>query len=346
MVKAWRVLRYGPPSEVMELQDAETPSAGAGEVRIRVSSLALNFNEIDSMYGRYKSMPLVPPYTPGMEVLGTVDECGAGAEEWLGKRVVAIPNGAQGGYSEAVIASTIMTFEMPDDIPEPGAAAILMPFHVAWLGVHDRGRIQPGETLLVHAAAGGVGSAALQLGVAAGARVIATAGSQEKLEFCRTLGAEVAINYRDTDFLGAVLEATDGLGVDVAFDGIGGATTVETFKCMAYNGRHLMFGFSSDVEAQDEGIVPRPINYGNFGLFGVCLAYVEDPKAIKRMTNGYNFVPRSVGDKIHARLLDLVRRGEVRPVVGLEAPFADIPAALEKLAARQTIGRVVVRLDP
>src|SRR5881398_1101054 len=209
-MKAWRAHRYGAPREALHLDDVDEPQPGDGELRIRVTSATLNFNDLDGIHGRYKTVPRPVPYIPGMEVLGVVEECGAGAESWLGKRVVAIPSGAFGGYAEYVVAPAAMTFEMPPDMPEPDAAAIFMPFHLAWLALYERARIQPGETLLVHAAAGGAGSAALQLGVHAGARVIATAGSPEKTKLCLELGAELAINYRETDFAEAVLDATAG----------------------------------------------------------------------------------------------------------------------------------------
>jgi NADPH2:quinone reductase len=343
-VKAWRVLRYGAPSEVLALEDVSPPEPGPGEVRVRVSSTTLNFNDIDGIYGRYLTIPLPPPYTPGMEVLGSVDAAGSGAEAWMGRRVVAVPTGAHGGYAEAVVAPTAMTFEMPTDLPEPEAAAVYLPFHLAWLGLHERGRLQAGETVLVHAGAGGAGSAAVQLAVHAGARVLATAGSPEKLAVCRELGADVAIDYRAGDFVDAVLDATDGRGVDVAFDTIGGAVTRSTFPCMAFNGRHLLVGFASGIEAEDRGIVPRPILFGNFSLCGVCLAYVDDPRAAKQASQGYNFFSHADAEALHARLLDLLHQRVVRPLVGLELPFASLPSGLDALERRETVGRVVVRL--
>ena len=136
----------------------------------------------------------------------------------------------------------------------------------------------------MHAGAGGAGSAALQLGVHAGARVFATAGSPEKTKLCLELGAELAINYRETDFAEAVLDATDGRGVDVAFDAVSGDVTLQTFRCMAFNGRHILAGFASGIEQEDEGLVPRPVLFGNFSLVGVCHAYVDDPVVFKRLT--------------------------------------------------------------
>jgi NADPH2:quinone reductase len=342
-MKAWRVTRYGSPREVLALEDIEAPTPNAGELLIRVSSVTLNFNDLDGIHGRYKTVPVPVPYTPGMEVLGRVESGGAGAEDWVGKRVVAIPSGAHGGYAELVTAPTGMAFEMAEDIAEPQAAAIFMPFHLAYLALYERARLKKGETLLVHAAAGGAGSAALQLGVHAGARVLATAGSPEKRALCRELGADVVIDSRAADIAAEVLAATDGRGVDVAFDTIGGDVTVNTFRCMAFNGRHVIAGFASGIEHEDAGIVPRPVLFGNFDLVGVCHAYVDDPIAFKRDTT-FNFPAHRDGLRVHEELLDLVRRGVVRPVIGKELPFAELPEGLAAMENRETIGRVVVRL--
>ena len=343
-MKAWRVHQYGAPRDVLQLDDVDAPEAGPGELRIRVTSVTLNFNDLDGIHGRYKTVPRPVPYIPGMEVLGVVEACGAGAGEWLGRRVVAIPSGAFGGYAEIVVAPVAMTFEMPRDLPEPEAAAIFMPFHLAWLALYERARIQRGETLLVHAGAGGAGSAAIQLGVHAGACVIATAGSAAKTQLCLELGAELAINYREADFVEAVLDATAGRGVDVAFDAVSGDVTLKTFQCMAFNGRHILAGFASGIELEDEGLVPRPVLFGNFSLVGVCHAYVDDPVVFKRMS-GFNFPAHHDGERLHAELLALFTAGKLRTVVGREVPFHELPTALDAMEQRQTVGRTVVRLS-
>jgi NADPH:quinone reductase-like Zn-dependent oxidoreductase len=281
-----------------------------------------------------------------MEVLGYVEWAGTGAEDWLGRRVVAVPSGAFGGYAELAVGPSAMAFEMPpeSELTDTSAAAIYFPFHLSWLALHERAKIQAGETVLIHAAAGGVGSAAVQLAALAGARVIATAGSAEKVELCLSLGADMAINYLDGDFVDAVLEATHGRGVEVAFDSIGGETTTKTFRCMAFNGRHLLVGFASGIEAEDEGIVPRPVLFGNFSLYGVCHAYIDDPVALKGVT-GFNFPSHSDGERVHARILDLISDGRVRPVVGCEVSFDDLPSALQSMAERKTVGRNVALIE-
>ena len=168
-MQAWRVHRHGPPSDVLVLEQTESPTPGPGEVRVRVDATTLNFNDIDGIYGRYRTVAPPLPYTPGMEVLGHVDACGDGTERWLDRRVVATPTGAFGGYAESVIAPAVMTFAMPDELDVAAAAAIYFPFHLSWLALVERGRLRRGETVLVHAAAGGIGSAAVQLGAHVGA---------------------------------------------------------------------------------------------------------------------------------------------------------------------------------
>jgi len=316
---------------------------GPGEVRVAVDAVTLNFNDIDGIYGRYKTVAPPLPFTPGMEVVGTVESAGDGGEALVGRRVAAVPSGAFGGYAELAICPVAMTFDMPASVALPGAAAVLMPFHLAWLGLHERARLQAGETVLVHAAAGGAGSSAVQLAARAGATVIAVAGSPSKVQLCRELGAKVAIDHSREDFVEAALEATGGRGVDVAFDSIGGEITERTFRCMAFNGRHLLIGFASGIAAEDEGIVPRPVLFGNFSLAGVCLAYVDDPIAVKRLT-GHNFLSTADARRMHAELLDLLADGSVRPIVARDLPFDQLPEGLQALEGRETTGRVVVRV--
>jgi NADPH:quinone reductase len=343
-VRAWRAIEHGAPRDVLRLEELEPPSPGVGEALVRADAVTLNFNDIDGIHGRYATVPVPAPYVPGMETLGVVEAVGEGVDVALvGTRVVAVPSGAHGGYAEYAVAPASMTFPMPDEIPLPDAAAILMPFHLAALALSVRAGVSAGETVLVHAAAGGVGSAAVQLARAAGARVIALAGSAEKAHFCAQLGADVAVDTSATDFVEATLEATGGRGVDVAFDTIGGEVTSRTFRCMAFGGRHVLAGFASGIEAEDEGMIPRPILFGNFSLVGVCLAYVDDPLAVKAAV-GSNFLSRADALALHERVLALVESGSVKPVVGLDVPFEELAAALDAMEQRRTVGRIVVRV--
>ena len=342
-MKAWRVQRYGRPSDALSLDDVDVPEPGPGEVRVRVAASVLNYNEVDGCRGRYLTINPPLPYTLGMEVTGEVEATGPGAEAWLGHRVVATAVGGFGAHAQRVVAGTGMTFDAPEMLDDVEAAAFFFPFHLAHLGLHERGRVQPGETVLVHAAAGGVGSAAVQLAVAAGARVIATAGGERKTARCRELGADVAIDYRADDFVAAVLDATGGAGVDIVFDGVGGETTERSMRCLARNGRLLIVGFASGIEAEEVPIVtPRTLCFGNTSLAGVLLSYTEDAAAARR-ASGFNITPRNVGDDVHAQLVEMLGAGTIHPVIGRVVDFEDLPAALDEMEDRETIGRTVVR---
>ena len=186
----------------------------------------------------------------------------------------------------------------------------------------------------------------LQLAKNAGARVFATAGSDEKVGLCRELGADVAINYTTDDFAEIVLAETDNRGVDVVFDNVGAAVYEASLKVTAYNGRYLMMGFASDKSKVDEPFfVPRGIAAGNVKICGVLLSYADPGIAtFVKQAMGFNFVAREVGERISAEVLELVRAGKVRPVIGQVVGFDQVPQAIDDLANRRTTGRVVVQL--
>lgn len=343
-MKAWRVHRYGSPREALSLDDVGVPEPGPGEVRVAVAATVLNWNDIDGCYGRYATVSPELPYVLGMEVVGTVGAAGAGAEDWIGRRVMTTPTAAVGGYAEHAVAPVAMTMRVPDAMSDEDAAAFYFPFHVAGLAMLVRGRLAEGESVLVHAGAGGVGSAAIQLAKAVGARVFATCGSAEKVAFCRELGADVAIDYTSSDFAEIVNDATDGGGVEVVLDTVGGSVTEQSWRCIARDGRHLIAGFSGGIEGEDEKwMTLRPLVFGNFDLMGVIMSYVDDPVPIKRAT-GWNFVPASVGRALHERLLGYWESGAIRAVVGRTIGFDEIPAGLEVLGQRKVLGRSVVSL--
>ena len=343
-MRAWRVHRFGRPSDALELDEVNDPVPGPGEVLVRNTASVLNYNEVDGCYGRYLTINPPLPYTLGMELTGTVEAAGPGQESWEGRRVVATATGAFGAHAELVACMADMTFDAPAALPGADAAAFFFPFHLAWLGLHERGRLQADETALVQAAAGGVGSAAVQLAVAAGARVIAVAGGARKTALCETLGADLAVDHTSVDVLEAVNEATGGQGVDVVFDGVGGDTFPTSIRCLARNGRHLMIGFSGGIETEDQRvIVPRTLMFGNVSVLGVLLGYTSDAAAV-RAVSGYNLVPRAVGETIHAALIDLLDRGKIRPVIGARVPFEDLPAALDEMDQRATVGRTIIEV--
>ena len=342
--EAWVAKELGDPVRVLERDVVEVPAPGPNEARVAVEAFCLNFNDIDVIRGRYLTLPLEAPFVPGMESVGVVESAGPGAEHLLGLRVVGIPVMAHGGYAAHAVIDAATALVIPSWMSSVDGAAMHYPFHLGWFALHERGRLRAGETLLVHAAAGGTGSGAVQIGKALGATVIAVAGGPEKTAFCRELGADHVIDHRCTDLFEAVEDITNGRGVDVAFDTVGGATTVATFRCMGFGGRHLVVGFSEDIQLEDGAyLTPRPIAYGNFDLCGVCLVYVNDPMGTRRLL-GFNWPSRAEGQAAHAHLLELLRTGVIRTVVTRELAFDDVPAALAAMERRETTGRLVVRM--
>jgi NADPH:quinone reductase len=348
-VRAWQVTRYGRPSEALELLEVSEPVPAAGEILVRTTASVLNYNEVDGCHGRYLTINPPLPYTLGMECVGEVVDAGPGAESWIGKRVTASGRGATGAHADLVAGATAMAFDAPDQLSDVDAAAFFYPFHLAHLGLHERGRLARNETVLVHAAAGGIGSAAVQLAVAAGARVIATVGDNEKVPLVKELGADSVINYRIDDFGAAVLERTGGAGVDVCFDGVGGKTMMESLRCLARGGRYLCVGFASGIESEEVPMVSgRALCFGNFDLVGVILAYVDE-EAVPHVGS---FVPLPVprfnpptaemGRGVQGHLLELLAAGSIRPIVGAVVPFAGLAKALDDMESRTTVGRTVV----
>lgn len=342
-MRSWRTHAYGQPLEALKLDVVSIPHPGPGELRIKVDAIPLNLNDLERITGGNMMVRPELPYSPGMEVMGTVDACGDGTGQWAGRRVVSIPTGAYGGFAEYAICPVASTFVMPESIPLPDAAALFFPFHLAWLGLIDRAGLQEGETVLIHAAAGGSGSAAVQLAVDRRARVFATAGTDEKIRLCQELGAHVAINYNTSDFAEIVLKETGGQGVDVVFDNVGEAVLEKSLQCTRYNGRYLMMGFASNkVVADEKFIVPRRIALGNLKLCGVLLSY-QDPDALAFLKTGmgWNFLPNELGCRIMDEIVSLVLSKKVRPVIGEVVDFLEIPAAIDAMARRNTVGRTI-----
>jgi NADPH2:quinone reductase len=340
---AWVATALGDPTKVLERRTVEVPPPGPNEVRVEVSTFSVNLNDTDIVRGRWSIVPLQPPFVPGMESMGVVESAGPGMEHFLGKRIVGIPQGAHGGFATHAVVDATSAMLIPDWMSDVDGASLHYPFHLSWFSLVERARLEPGETLLVHAGAGGVGSAAIQLGKALGARVIATAGGPDKVAFCKELGADEAIDYRAEGFADAVMDATFGAGVDVALDSVGGDVTTETMRCMALHGRILIVGYASDITNDGAPLVFQPAIYGNFSLLGVCLAYALDPLA-HRMTTGLNWPSRNEGVEAHQRILELMRSGEVHTVVTGTVGFDELPEAMERQERRETMGRTVVTM--
>lgn len=342
-MRALQVDRHGEPLDVLSVNEVDRPEPGDGEVLIRVAAAALNFNDILRCRGGLVSVPKEPPFTLGMDVCGTVEAAGAGAEGWIGTRVVGVSKDAFGGIAEYTTAPASGVFSAPDQLDDATAAAFLLPFHTTYLALAVRARLQPGETLLVLSGASGLGTAAIQLGVAAGARVFATVSSAEKAELCRELGANLVIDHSAEDFAEVVLQATEDRGADVICDLAGGDFVAKSWTCIAREGRYLPVGFTDDDQ---NGLTGRPLrmaSIGNFSIVGVLGAWVDqiDP-GMRRF--GFNPFTRVEGDQVHQALLDLIAVGSIHPHVGRVVDLHEAAAALVEHQERRSIGRTIVRI--
>jgi NADPH2:quinone reductase len=342
-MQALQVTRNGPPGEVLAVRGVDRPVPGEGQVLVEVGAASLNFNDIDRCLGKLVSVPTPPPYTLGMDVCGLVVEAGPGAEAWLGRRVVAITTNALGGIAEYALADAVAVFDAPGGLDDAEATAFVLTFQASHLALFRRGRLRAGETLVVHSAASGLGTAGIQLGTAAGARVIAVAGGPEKGALCTSLGADVVIDHTAEDFVEAVLAATDDRGADVVYDLTGGDFVERSWRCTAREGRYLAVGFADD---DANGMTGRPLRMaciGNIDLVGVMLAWVDrvDP-GMRRF--GFNPFGRDVAEEVHADLLAMVADGSIRPHVGRRVTMADAGRALDDHAARRSIGRTVIEV--
>jgi NADPH2:quinone reductase len=342
-MQALQVTAHGRPGEVLAIRTVDRPEPGPGEVRVAVAAASLNFNDIDRCRGKLVSVPTPPPFTLGMDVCGTVDAAGEGAEAWLGKRVVAITKTALGGIAEFAIAPAISVFDAPEQLDDAEAAAFVLTFQASHLALFRRGRLHPGETLVVHSAASGLGTAGIQLGKAAGARVIAVAGGPEKGALCAELGADVVIDHLSEDFVESVLSATGDAGADVVYDLTGGDFTERSWRCTARGGRYLAVGFADDDQ---NGMTGRPLRMaclGNIDIVCVMLGWAEsvDP-GMRRF--GFNPFGRDVADEIHADLLRLVAEGKIRPHIGRRVSMEEAGKALDEHEERRSVGRTVVEV--
>lgn len=340
-MRAVRVVRNGRPAEVAEVGEVPVPDPGPGEVRVSVQAASLNFGDIARCRGGVASVMAQPPFTLGMDMCGTVESVGEGAQDWLGRRVVAIAKQSLGGMADAAIATSTGVFDAPEQLDAIEGAAFILPFHVGYLALHERARLAPGETLLVVGAAGGVGSAVVQLGVAAGAHVIALAGPDKGL-LGKELGAEAVVDYTSEDVFDRVMEHTAGRGADVVCDMVGGDRTETVWTCVANGGRYVAVGFNDDPESGLTGRPLRKVSMGNFSVVGVMLAYGAVPIEFRRF--GVNPFPAETGPRVHDALLALVAAGTIRPVIGRRIAMREVGAALEDHEARRTTGRTVVDL--
>ncbi|MGW0363680.1 NADPH:quinone oxidoreductase family protein [Streptomyces sp. NPDC002990] len=315
-MQAWRVHTPGEPREAMRLEEVPEPVPGAGEVRLKVLAANVNFPDALLVRGQYQIRPPLP-FTPGVEICGETED---------GRRVIATPSLPHGGFAEYVTASAGALLPAPDSLDDAEAAALHIGYQTGWFGLHRRARLQPGETLLVHAAAGGVGSAAVQLGKAAGATVIGVVGGKAKARTAEELGCDLVIDRTSEDIVPRVKEFTGGRGADVIYDPVGGDAYTASTKCVAFEGRIIVVGFAS-------GTIPAPAlnhalvkNYAVLGLHWGLYATRE---------------PASV-PACHAELTRLAADGVIKPLVTERVPLAGAADAVQRLADGATTGRLVV----
>ena len=323
-MRAWQVHELGDPQEALKLEEVKDPKPGPGEVVVEVEAAALNFFDILLCKGEYQERPETP-FTPGGEVSGTICAVGEGVDLKEGLRLIAIPF-PSGGYAEKVAAPAENgVFPIPDDMTSEAAAAMHVAYQSAHFGLHRRANLKEGETVLVHAGAGGIGSAAIQLARAAGARVFSTAGGPEKGKVCEKLGAEVAVDYKEENFVDAVKEATDGRGAEVIFDPVGGEVFDLSRRCVAFEGRIVIVGFTSG------SIADVPTNHllvKNYSVVGLHWGL-------------YNKVASELVVETHEALVELYQNDEIDPLIFKTVPFEEVPEALGLLGSRKTYGKLV-----
>ena len=307
------------------LGEKAVPEPGLGEVRILVKATALGLPDVFMCRGTYAFSPAIP-FTPGQEVVGVVTAAGEGVDLAVGSRVIAVSSFIQGhgSFAEQALAPLSALYPIPDEMPDEDAAAFLIPFQTAYIALSRRGQLTEGETLLVHGGAGGVGSAAIQVGRALGANVIATATGPERVKACLEFGATLAIDLGAEDFPEVVNEATEGRGANVVFDPVGGDVFIQSFKCIANEGRLVAIGYAS---GSWKNAATGAVVFKNCSVVGVLAAMYD----------------KGFLDHTHQELLKLYAENKIRPVTQ-SVGFADIPSALADLADRKVIGRVVAVL--
>ncbi|MDQ2740510.1 MAG: NADPH:quinone oxidoreductase family protein [Actinomycetota bacterium] len=331
-MKAWQVPELGEPERVLRLTDVEIPEPGAGQLLLRVRAAALNFPDVLMVRGQYQDKPELP-FTPGVELCGVVERIGpedvAPVHSAVGVRVMGTGLMPHGALAEYAIVAAADVSEAPNSLDDVHAAGFTIAYQTGWVALHRRAALKAGETLLVHAAAGGVGSAAVQLGKAAGARVIGVVGSAEKVEVARRCGADEVIDRSRCDHDGlveALRKACGRGGADVVYDPVGGDSFAASTKVIAFEGRILSVGFAG-------GTVPKAaVNHAlvkNYGILGVYWGLYRSraPEVIEQATRA---------------LSELLAAGTLSPEVSSVLPFEQAPAGLSALGAGRSTGRIVV----
>ena len=322
-MKAVLCKQYGPP-ESLVVEELASPRPGAGEVVVSVKAASVNFPDVLIIQNKYQFKPPLP-FSPGSELAGVVKEVGAGVSGWrAGDRVIAFTT--YGAFAEEVKTEALRLLPLPEKMDFITGAAFLLTYGTSDHALRDRGALKAGETLLVLGAAGGVGLAAIEIGKALGARVIACASSDDKLAVCREHGADATINYASEDLRERVKVLSEGRGVDVVYDAVGGAYTEPAFRSLAWRGRLLVVGFAA-------GEIPKlPLNLAL--LKGASVVGVFWGDFAKRE-------PQAFADSVR-QLGRWYGEGRLRPHVSLTLPLERAAEAIKLLASRQAKGKIVL----
>ncbi len=308
----------------LTVEEMPDPEPKKGDVLVRVSAAALNFPDVLMIQGKYQVRPPLP-FTPGLEVCGTVEALGEGAEGFEpGQRVMA--QLAMGGFAELTTAPAIAVHAAPDSLSDAEAAAFPLVYQTSFFGLAYRAQLQRGESVLVHSAAGGVGLAAVQIAKALGAgKIIATVGSDEKLDVVREAGADVALNYQTEDWVARVKAETGG-GVDVIYDPVGGPVGELCTKCIAFEGRIIVIGFTS----------------GDFSTYRSNHILIKNYSVIGLHWGAYRFKNPARFDEGWRDLMQLQAKAGFKPVVGGTYSMDRIAEAMEHLRSRKAVGKLVM----
>jgi NADPH:quinone reductase len=325
-MRAWQVTHHGEPHEALTLGDQPVPAPTAGSVVIEVEAAGLNFPDLLLCRGTYHERPELP-FTPGLEVCGRIVAVGPGSRWQVGRRVVAATAPPAGGLAEFVAVADDRVYEVGAEVEATVAAGMFITYQTAHLALHRRAGLAPGETLLVHGGAGGIGSAATELGVAGGARVLATAAGPAKVARCLDFGADEVIDYDREDVVSRVKELTGGRGVDVIVDPVGGHAFEASRRCIAFEGRLVVIGFASgDIPEVAAGHVLVK-NYAVVGMHWTLYQRVA-PQHVRAA---------------HDDLLRLLAEGAITPAISQVVGLDQVPDALAQLRDRKVWGKVVVR---
>ena len=323
-MKAIRAHEWCAPRDLV-IDEVDKPEPGNGQILIRVAAAGLNFPDLLIITGKYQFKPALP-FSPGFEIAGTVEKIGPGVTKFSeGQRVIAqVP---VGGFAEYAIAEEAYAHPKPDSMSDEQAAAFPLVYQTSYFGITYRGALRKGETVLVHSAAGGVGLAAVQIARALGAgQIIGTVGSNDKLDVVRQNGADIVLNYQTEDFVDVVKRATNGRGANLIYDPVGGEIGERSTKCIAFEGRLVLIGFTS---GKFSNFVANHILVKNYSVVGLHWgAYRHNDPA--KIEQGWN------------ELIEVYQTGMLKPVIGGSYRMEQVAEAMEFLASRKAIGKIVL----